>query len=208
MDRSHRGIWLGVLLGALLIGIASMPVAWAMPAHNERLQTVPTRTPEATDKPTLQPTSKPPTGPTATRTVIDVQPTSTQSAPTENTPPATVSPSPTASAESEATPMPTGSGTEQVAILTAIVPAPTSTPTLKVALADATPTATTTVETPGQLSGSSTETPVAIELALQPTPAGDDASEVGVNQAARFLIPVGVLLMLIGAFLFFRFRRL
>jgi len=64
--RQRTMVW-GTLLALALLGVAAMPVAWAMPA--QQLGTVPTRTPtpgSVTNTPVPPPPTSAPVGPTAT----------------------------------------------------------------------------------------------------------------------------------------------
>jgi cytoskeletal protein RodZ len=90
MRWSRKTFWWGLVLGLMFIGLATLPVAWAMPEVHERLQTIPTRTP------TAQPVPNTPIPPRATQPTQPQPPTETPVPPTPAGVPATTAPTATA----------------------------------------------------------------------------------------------------------------
>jgi len=103
MRLTKRTLGWGGLLALALLGLATLPVAWAAPEGRGLLQTVPTRTPTpgpATNTPVppapTQPPQQPTDAPPATLTATQVAPTATVTEPATDVPSTSTStPTPT-----------------------------------------------------------------------------------------------------------------
>lgn len=186
MQRSKPAFGWGLLLGVVLLAVAALPTAWAMPSHPQG-GTVPTRTPtpgHATNTP-LPPAA----------TTVPVLPTTTVPAPT-----VTVAPIGTvavASPTATRTVMPTATVTARPSLT------PTGRATLSPGVVDgnsgSSPGAATVSATPATESPSITPSPTAHDGAL--AEAGADSTAVPDVQSERgvpSLLIVGVLLVLLG----------
>lgn len=197
-DLRQRKVLLGILMVALM-ALASIPVAWAMPNHRDRLQTVPTRTPTAgppTNTSAPPPTQAPPTAtltPTPTATPFE----------------AAVTLTPTATPEASVTSTPTMMPTKQEPTTSIDTPSPSPTAT-----EEPRPTDTATPTHEATIHPSDTETPVAAGgLVLSPSVSGtsrvvpQSAEDVRGTRGLSWLLWGGAVLLGAGLVLLFLFPR-
>ena len=183
-DLRWRKVLLGVLMVALM-ALASIPVAWAMPNHRDRLQTVPTRTPTA--GPPTNTSAPPPTQapPTATLT----------STPTATPSEVAVTLTPTATPEASATPTPTVMPTEQEPAASIDTPSPSPTATEEPRPTEtATPTHEAEVTPSRTVSGGAESEP-------------ESAARVEESKGPSWLLWAGVILLGTGLALMFLIPR-
>jgi len=194
MKLTRRTLGWGALLALALLGLATLPVAWAAPEGRGLLQTVPTRTPTpgpATNTPVPPAPTQPPQQPTSTS-----QPAATPTA-------AQVAPTATATRPSTATASPAPSDVSPSSELPAMEPGPSGgastseqettrgTPTVRAA----TPTARATTPPPTQTQPLVTPTQVSDADSIVPTPMTSATDLAG---PFPWLLAGGILLLLVG----------
>ncbi len=157
MKLTRRTLGWGALLALALLGLATLPVAWAAPEGRGLLQTVPTRTPTpgpATNTPVppapTQPPQQPTDAPPATPTVAQVAATATatpSSAVAQSTPTPTLTPTTSVDEGSEEA---EGSGVQGEAAAPAVTATGTQTPSVGVTTTEGVMTPTATAVDPVQ----------------------------------------------------------
>lgn len=213
----------GMILGLILLGLASLPVTWAMPEQGNLLQTVPTRTPTLQATNTKSPTSAPnPTDappntdipPAPSATPMSSEPTATGTPLATAMPTATPtvgdSPTPTETPSAEATSDPlaptstlssgaaTSDGSEVAASATP-TPTPTTAPTVTLSGDGGTeePKLTSTPTVEQSAPDDQVATPVA-SGADTSAPSSDTANAEGRGSGVDLFLLVGILLVVMG----------
>jgi hypothetical protein len=206
MTKNLQMLLAAVLLCALMWGVSSLPVTWAMPEQSGLLQTVPTRTPRsapATEAPPPPPpaTDPPPPPPTdtpmvtGTVTPVPLTPISAATATATASPEQTLRTTPT---PSTATPLPTATATAS-----ANTPAPNS---QVLDEATATPVAEVTPAAEVTSAPDPSDAPLPTVVAgSEEAPAAGDAQ--GQNVPWFWVGGLGLALLVAGAVILYMARR-